>query len=399
MFLKKINMNICDTYIILWCLYYLQGTLYPVGGVISNSLLIVSLLISIYYFFYCNLKYRIPLYLKSLNLLIVLFSIYGVIMMIDCGALVTSPYGQTIPSKNYLQTIYTSLLSVYPFYVFSYKRLLTYERLKKWIIVFIVVVTLSFFREERERIARLISDGIVTDGVTNNSGYLFLSLIPGLMFFKSKPILQYFALAYCTYFIIIGMKRGAILIGIICIIFFIYSNIKQANSKQKWSIILFVLLFLFWGYAFIERFAENSSYFQSRIEDTESGNTSGRDFYYSTLWNYFLMETNNLKLLFGNGAEGAFHAVGYVAHNDWLEILLGQGILGFMIYVYYWFSFIIEWKKSNDVLTKSVIGLTLLVFFMKTMFSMSYQTMSFYTNSVLAYCLYINNKKCNYERK
>lgn len=38
-----------NIYTIVWCLYYMQGTLYPEGSAISQGLLALFLLMSVYY--------------------------------------------------------------------------------------------------------------------------------------------------------------------------------------------------------------------------------------------------------------------------------------------------------------------------------------------------------------
>lgn len=386
------NLNKCDWYIGLWCIYFLQGSLYPVGGLLSQSILMLQLSVSIYYAFYANGYYKLPIYYKALNKLILMFSIYGIFMFVFHGSKIYSPSGQSIPTKNYLQTIYSSLLSLYPCYVFAKKGLLTPKRLQVWSFVFFAVATASFFREERERLARLLSEGIDASETTNNSGYIFVSLIPLLVLFKNKPLIQYAGIAYCMYFILIGMKRGAILVGALCLILFLYQSFKNASGKKKmWTFVL-ILLLLFIGNKAVSFFVQNSSYMQGRIEQTMEGNTSGRDETYTHLLNHFSNDSNPLTIMFGNGAEGAFHSVGYIAHNDWLEILLGQGLVGIFIYLLYWHSFFRSWREEQDGNIKVIIGLLLLICLTKTFFSMSYQTMSIYTNSLLALCL---SKKYN----
>lgn len=381
------NLNKSDWYIALWCIYFLQGILYSVGGVISQSILMLNLLISIYYVFYANTHYLLPKYYKRLNFLVLMFTVYGIIMMITHGSTIHSPSGQSIPTKNYLQTIYSSLLSLYPCYVFAKKGLLTKDRLRRWVFVFFAVATMSFFREQRERLSLLLLEGIDVSETTINSGYIFLTLIPLLVLFQKKLIIQYAGLMYCLYFVIMGMKRGAILIGIICLLYFLYTSLRNSCGKQKFLVIILICTLIFLGKNAIDRFMTSSSYFQSRIEQTQAGNTSGRDEYYSHLWDHFVNKSNVINMLIGNGAEGAFYAGGYIAHNDWLEILLGQGIFGVIIYIFYWSSFWKSWRTSKSGEEKAIIGMLLFICLTKTFFSMSYQSMSIYTNSILALCL------------
>lgn len=337
--------------------------------------------------FYANTNYRLPIYYKGLNILVGMFVLYGIFMIILEGSLIYSPSGQSIPTKNYLQTILSSLLSLYPFFVFAKKRLLTINKLRMWTIVFFLVATASFYREEQERLNRLLLEGIYAEEVTNNSGYIMLSLLPLLILFKNKPIIQYLGLSYILYFVIISMKRGAILVGLICLVYFLYRSLRNNTGNKRLLIVILILSLFYIGVNFVKKYSDQSSYMQSRIEQTQAGSSSGRDIYYAALWDHFANESNIITMLIGNGAEGAFHAGGYVAHNDWLELLLGQGIIGIIIYIYYWKCFYCSWRCEMNPDAKSIIGLIFLIFFIKTFFSMSYQSMIIYSNSILALCL------------
>lgn len=380
-------LNKCDVYIALWCLYFLQGVLYPVGGFVSQSLLMGLLVYSLYFLFYANSHYVMPSYYKGLNALLGIFICYGVFMLLIHGSKIYSPMGQSIVTKNYLQIILSSFLPLYPLYVFAKEGLLTTRRMRVWTILFFIVATACFFREERERLNRLILEGSQAEEVTNNSGYTMLTLIPLLVLFKRWPIIQYIGMGFIMYFVTIAMKRGAIIVGVLCLVYFLYSTFRNSSPKTKFGLILLTCCIAYIGSAFISDYAENSAYMQSRIEDTKAGNTSGRDVYYKALWNHFLTESGPVEMIIGNGAEGAFYSVGYIAHNDWLEILLGQGLLGVLIYIIYWTVFLKAWKNALNPDVKIIIGIVFLIFFTKTFFSMSYQTMTIYSNAILALCL------------
>lgn len=76
-----------------------------------------------------------------------------------------------------------------------------------------------------------------------------------------------------------------------------------------------------------------SDYFNHRIEQTLEGDSSNRDVIYGGLIIHFLDETNALKLFLGNGAQATLKIHGGFAHNDWLELLINNGIIGALIYI------------------------------------------------------------------
>ena len=130
-----------------------------------------------------------------------------------------------------------------------------------------------------------------------------------------------------------------------------------------------------------------SDYMMKRIDDTLAGNSSGRDNLYSFFWKYFTEQADFKHYLIGRGANGTLEIYYNYAHNDWLEIAVNQGILGVVVYAFYWLCFYKTWKHATNIDAKTILALTALIFFAKTMFSMSYNDMSYVSTSVLGYAL------------
>ena len=230
--------NICNFYILLWCLYSLQGTLYTGGSIISQGILAILLLISLYYTVYANVNYQLPPYMKMLNVMLVMFTIYGVALIISGEELsIKEECAGVVSNKDYLKNIYMSLLPIYAFYVFTKTGQLTGLIIKRWILVFLSVAVLCFFRNNAEAIARAEEIMSLQEEFTNNSGYLFLAIIPLLLLFK-KPFVQYILFLVCGIFIIAAMKRGAILIFALCLPLFMHSTLKALSFRKKMLIFM-----------------------------------------------------------------------------------------------------------------------------------------------------------------
>ena len=189
---RNSRINRCDLFLAVWVLYYLQGILYPEGGVISLAFLGINLLMSAS----CTLKVlqwkNNPIYFKGLNMLILLFTIYGFAMVFSSPSTLYYPIsGKSMPSYNYIKSIYLSLLPIYPFYYYTKKGYLTAERLRIWGIIFLASVTMSYFQYQREALEALFERGSNAEEVTNNTGYLFLSCLPLLVLYRKKPLIQF----------------------------------------------------------------------------------------------------------------------------------------------------------------------------------------------------------------
>lgn len=382
------HFNRCDFFLLVWVLYYLQGIVYPEGGVISLVLLSINLLVSAICAFKVMLWTNTPIYFKGLNSLMLLFTVYGFILIVMSPSILYYPIsGFRMASYNYIKSIYLSLLPIYPFYYYAKRGYLTTEHLRIWGVIFLVSVTLSYFSEQRKALEVLLEKVTNADEATNNVGYLFLSCLPLLVLYHKKPLTQFAALAFVLAFIIMGMKRGAIIIGLVSAIYFMCQDIKNSKGKTRFLFILLSLGICVGAVFFFIHQMATSDYMMERIEETIAGNSSGRDKLYSFFWNYFTENANFLQHLFGRGANGTLEIYYNYAHNDWLEIAVNQGLIGIVVYAFYWLGFYKTWKQATNIDAKTMLALTFFIFFAKTIFSMSYAGMTYVSTSILGYAL------------
>lgn len=372
-------------YILAWGLYASQGVFLPKGSVFSQLLLFVLLFISLYYTYVANMRYRLPTYFIGLNLLVAMFTIYGVYLMIQYNP---ADYIVKRDPFIYLKTIYKSLLPIYAFYVFFNEKKVDEKKLYVWIFILVAFTSVEYFQNQKEQMVRAIILGSNDTEFTNNIGYLFLSLIPACVFLYKKPLIQYITLGYCTVFILLGMKRGAIIIGCVCLMWFLWNNVKSANIRKKIGLLFLSVILCIVAFLFIQKQMNESLYFQKRVEQTLDGNSSGRDKLYGIFLDYFVDKATPLQFAFGSGADATLKVSLNYAHNDWLEIAVNQGVLGIMLYMLYWLLFAKEcMSKSYSNQEKLALQLLLIIYFIQTLFSMSYNFMSTSATFILGYCL------------
>ena len=384
----KLNINGCHIYLLVILLCVVSW------GTVVKIAQVVLIAWSLYYAFYANIKYKLPVYFKALNVLLIMFTIYGFLLIISGETLmVTQRQWREVANTGYLKSIYKSLLPIYAFYVFARRELLTEKTMKFWFFIFLVLTVRLFNRAEAAMLQKALEAGSSAEEFTNNVAYTFVGLLPALVLFYKKPIIQYLCLVFCAYFIIVGMKRGAILTGGICLIWFITTNVKKVPRNRRWIVILVSVVVVAVGFYFFRYMMETSSYFQYRIEQTREGNSSGRDGLYATFFQHFINEPNPFRFLFGNGAYSTLKFSDNLAHNDWLEIAIGQGLLGIVIYLVYWICFYVNWRRSkNHPQAFMAIGMLLIIYFLSTLFSMSYNSVSRCSAMVLGYYLAMYNE-------
>ena len=225
------------------------------------------------------------------------------------------------------------------------------------------------------------------DGFTNNLGYLFVSLIPFIYFFNKK-IFQIGLLLFLMAFVIFSMKRGAILVGILATFLYIFWTFKNTKGYQWcFAIILFVIIG-FVAAHYLEAFYADNAYFQMRVDSTLEGDSSSRDQISSSLLNWYVYKANIFQQLFGAGADATLSIYGIFAHNDWLEILIDQGVVGVILYLWYWSVFYKNNKRFSKGTPEYMILTTVLVScFSRCFFSMSYNVIPVSTSLLMGYCL------------
>ena len=265
-----------------------------------------------------------------------------------------------------------------------------------WLFLFVTSVTISYNLKQQELMEDMLYRVNQTDGVTNNIGYTFLALLPGIIFLKDKPLIQFAVLGYVLVYLIMGMKRGAILIGGLCAAYYIRYLFLHADAKlKKWMYMLTVVLVIA-AYKFILHMMDTSEYMMMRINDTLEGDSSHRDVLYNYFWDFYQKQDSIFHLLFGNGQASTARIFFNYAHNDWLEILINNGLMGAVFYVYYWVVFSVTAKQATNPDAKTIMIMFGLIYIFKTFISMSYNDVDYFAACFLGYSL-VYMKKTRFE--
>ena len=117
MHIRKL-LNSCNLYIFLWLIYSIQSFVFGGKGTIFSSIIIFSLMgISAYHFVYALSNYEMPKYMKGLTVLVIMFTIYGIILILSGKTIRFMRTGAVVNKVSYLKLILISLLPVFSFYV------------------------------------------------------------------------------------------------------------------------------------------------------------------------------------------------------------------------------------------------------------------------------------------
>ena len=270
------------------------------------------------------------------------------------------------------------------FYYFSIRGKIDLRILLFCLPLFLIVATFEYFYFEYVTLLETIKD---EEEITNNVVYEFVALLPAVVLLRRYPLFQYLFIGYISIFLLSGVKRGAILIAVVALVWFFYQLIKNASKRELIYMLLFVLIFIISGYYVLQTMLEDNGYLMQRAEDTLEGDSSGRDSLYGIFWNFYIHQDSLLGFLFGNGGDYTWVVGGNLAHNDWLEIAVNNGLIGVIIFIYYWYTVYKTWSKTINTQAYIGIGLFFIIFFMKTLFSMSYSSLSLFSTLYIGYYL------------
>lgn len=374
-------------YTFLWMLYFLQGAVLGEGSIWSQSILSILVIWSTILLFK-SVKYRFYTSMKWLTILLIGYSIYGIIPVINGTVLKIGFTNQIIQPYEYLKTALVSILPVYAYFYYTKKGVITHKELCRLAIIFLPILIIVYYTNETKMLRLALERGSRAREFTNNVSYSFVFLIPYLYLFKKK-YLSMALLVGIMLFLIMSMKRGAIFIGMVLIILYLYRSISSASSSNKIGILLITSILALTAFQFVSKIYNESAYFKQRIDDTLEGSSSGRDTISDSLLDYYFNQTNIFQLIFGSGANATSQHAINVAHNDWLELLVNQGLIGFLILIGFFMALrkdVLYLKKINSV-NYFILSSIVILLFLRTFFSMSICDMQPFLTLLLGYIL------------
>lgn len=271
------------------------------------------------------------------------------------------------PSTTQIGNISVTLLALPLFCILGRKGVFS-ERFIIIALISLVLSSMVYFESMR---VIMIANFINRNDITNNASVVFLYILPFIFVLKNRYI-SYGVILICVYYLMEGAKRGNIVCSIPIIVLFIIMTFRNKHIKvyEKLLFIIFFFFALLWGST---KFKENE-YLQKRIEQTMEGNTSNRDIIYSNCWDVYTNSEHIPNLLFGYGFDGTLNHknIGAYAHNDWLEILVDYGVIGFIFYLLIFILIYQQIRMIREIQKRYVLIALASVWLCKTAFSMGF---------------------------
>lgn len=362
---RKINVYL---YFILSVLSSLKGILYDSGGAFSTICGYTLLLLGIIYFIKVINSEDAKKILPVIILFIILL-IYGVLFMISGKSYYHYMSDEYLSSNFYLLQILYSFLPIFSVFYFYCKELIDINDIKFLSIILLVCSIFEYYHIVQSNM--IMMKGL--DGVgTVNAGYSFVRLLPMIFVWNKNRLFQILYAVIIFVFILISVKRGAILTLACGIVYFlIYLRI---NNKINLRTVFILSIGVGAAFLYINYLMKNMAYFTYRLDLTLHGSSSQRDEIYDYFIHHLLNEDDVFKIFLGNGAFSTVGFYGQYAHNDWLEIAMNQGLLGIVAFTsFFMFFFKTLYKRNIKQNNPSLFyGMAVVVLFIPSFFSMSY---------------------------
>lgn len=342
-----------------------------------EPLLIYFCVSALYYAYHALINYQLPIYLKVAFFFVVFLCIYGGVLFFWGNDVIWMTAGRNVRKYLYVLWVIPSLLTVFPVYVYTCRKQLSEKGMKILFCLFFVFSIYGFYGALKEQMlyAALMRTG--QEEYTITAVYSFLSLLPLIVLFKKHQLLQFALLGVMFFYFVMSAKRGAIILGVITSFFLILNMFSRSSIKKKIAVMLMFVFFVIVVFFFVMHQIETSAYFSARLDQTMEGHVSNRDEYVKNILGYYFNNTTFCQFFWGIGAQGTLSINESFAHNDWVAILIEQGLIGALFYLFYWLSFIYTWIKSRvNGEAFAVIGMLIVIGLGKSFFSMYYLPVS-----------------------
>lgn len=344
--------------------YFAQGSVYATGSVIAKLSLLLIVIISCIYL-------TKSLLIKSKKE-IFYYSLISLIFLNIFGFMIAGYFDEIYFSQ--LKDILTALLPFFPFYYFAYKGDLSKNNLLWFFVISVPIVIIDFYNTRSGILSERLSDN---ENVVTNTAYMFTALIPYIFLWGKNKFFSIFSLILLLFFVIQGAKRGALIVGVMGTLVFVYYQliiIEPRNRLKGFSLTLVgvVLLIVSLYYFYV-----SNDYLVQRFQEIDGG--SGRDVIFLNLLNNWVGSNNIINYLFGFGFMSTiqYSGTGNLAHNDWLELLTNFGLLGIFIYLFLFYGALrLVFGGKLDKEDKLILLAIICMWFLTTFFSMYYTSIS-----------------------
>ncbi len=357
--------------VLLILLYFLQGILYPSGSFVSQTLIALWLLLGIVCYG------RVALCrdnLAMVNWLVIFYAIQSITFIVSPKVVNGVDYEAIgeVGTIAQFKEVSAFVLSFMVMYLVARRSGGFDEKGVRYICyAFLLLSVFRFFY-----VQELLQVEKMQERVTNNVSYFFVGLLPYFPYLlKRNKYLGGVLLSMVIGIVMYSAKRGAIVAMLVMLAFSVIYYAHNIRFTTKNMVAMAGLLCVLIGgicYAYY-----SNDWLVSRIDRMSVVGMGGRGIAYPLLFNYWCNDGNFWTMMFGNGMSQTVTVWGNYAHNDWLELLINNGVLGVVVYgMIFITAFRFIYRSTLSVESRWAACLCLIVLLVQSVFSMGYAAIS-----------------------
>lgn len=205
-----------------------------------------------------------------------------------------------------------------------------------------------------------------------NASYSVLYLLPFLLCHRNK-VFRWVSIAMVVFVVMISLKRGGFVAVIVAIAVYFLISFFSLRGKKFGIGHAIVLIGATVGVIYLVQYVNSvvmGDMLFDRLNDIESGEGSGRLGIY-TKYLAFIQSDDIVHLIFGHGWQGSIldSGINATCHNDFLEVFVDFGLIGFIAYISFWVSLIRLCKLMvrNKHEYAPAMGASIAIFFVNSM--------------------------------
>ena len=223
------------------------------------------------------------------------------------------------------------------FYLLSCNDNNTIYECKLFYIILLVPITILVLFSNTLRGS--LSYGITRTG--NNLFFYILATLPWLMTSRDR-LFRLICVLFVLVMSVLTLKRSAMIISVINVIIFVFSNYYDRKGNEKKSVLLgTVTIVIGLGLLFMANDI-GGGVAKERIDNIEEDEGSGRIERYEDVLRLIRDEGNVGAIIFGHGYRTVETELGESAsaHNDFLEVMYDYGVVGLFLFLLIHFALI-----------------------------------------------------------
>lgn len=205
-----------------------------------------------------------------------------------------------------------------------------------------------------------------------NASYSVLYLLPFLLCHRNK-VFRWVSIAMVVFVVMISLKRGGFVAVIVAIAVYFLISFFSLRGKKFGIGHAIVLIGATVGVIYLVQYVNSvvlGDMLFDRMNEIGSGEGSGRIGIYSK-YLAFIQSDDVVHLIFGHGWQGSIldSGINSTCHNDFLEVFVDFGLIGFIAYIFFWVSlvrFCVKMVRDRHEYAPAM-GASIAIFFVNSM--------------------------------